>query len=113
MSDKPIDIYKIRQLLLRLYTSGRGSKFTSNSTCIACNTLKKSLQKFVSLRLTMIYIQAISDARLASAFLIEKPKTENHRIIYLELLQPALAERLKKRGDTKGIGQYWKKVRLI
>jgi hypothetical protein len=55
----------------------------------------------------------MSDAGLASAFLIEKPKTENHRIMDLELLLPALAERLKKRGVTKRIEQYWKKLTLI
>ncbi len=100
MSNKPIDMYKIRQLL-RLYASGRGSKFISNSTGIARNTVKKYLLQFVSLRLTMSDIEAMSDAQLASAFLIEKPKMENHRVISLELLLPVLAARLKKRGVTK------------
>jgi len=50
MSNKPIDMYKIRQLL-RLYASGRGSKFISNSTGIARNTVKKYLLQFVSLRI--------------------------------------------------------------
>lgn len=102
MSNKPIDMYKIRQLL-RLYASGRGSKFISNSTGIARNTVKKYLLQFVSLRLTMMDIEAMSDAQLASAFLIEKPQTENHRVIGLEQLLPALAARLKKRGVTKGM----------
>jgi transposase len=100
MSNKTIDMYKIRQLL-RLYASGRGSKFISNSTGIARNTVKKYLLQFVSLRLTMTDIEAMSDAQLASAFLIEKPTLENPRIIDLELLLPALAVRLKKRGVTK------------
>ena len=95
MSNKPIDMYKIRQLL-KLYASGRGSKFISNSTGIARNTVKKYLLQFVSLRLTMTDIEAMSDAQMANAFLMEKPRTENPRIVDLELLLPALAARLKK-----------------
>jgi transposase len=102
MSNKPIDMYKIRELL-RLYASGRGSKFISSSTGIARNTVKKYLLQFVSLRLTMADIEAMSDAELAGAFLLEKPKIEDHRVTSLELLLPALAARLKKRGVTKGM----------
>jgi hypothetical protein len=100
MSNKPIDMYKIRQLL-RLYASGRGTKFISSTTGIARNTIKKYLQQFVSLKLTMSDIEAMSDAQLARAFLIEKPAIENHRVSDLELLLPELAARLKKRGVTK------------
>jgi transposase len=100
MSNKPIDMYKIRQLL-RLYASGRGTKFISSTTGIARNTIKKYLLQFVSLRLTMSDIEAMSDAQLAQSFLIEKPAIENHRVSDLELLLPELAARLKKRGVTK------------
>ena len=93
-------MYKIRQLL-RLYASGRGTKFISSTTGIARNTIKKYLLQFVSLRLTMSDIEAMSDAQLAQSFLIEKPATENHRVSDLELLLPELAARLKKRGVTK------------
>jgi transposase len=100
MSNKPIDMYKIRELL-RLYASGRGSKFISASTGIARNTVKKYLLQFVSLRVTMADIEAMSDAQMASSFLIEKPKIKDQRIADLEHLLPALAIRLKKRGVTK------------
>ena len=49
----------------------------------------------------MTDIEAMSDAQLARAFLVEKPKTENQRISDLEFLFPVLAARLKKRGVTK------------
>ena len=100
MPNKPIDMYKIRQLL-RLYASGRGSKFISSTTGIARNTVKKYLLRFVSLRLTLTDIEAMDDAQLARAFLLEKPKTKSHRVNDLELLLPDLAARLKKRGVTK------------
>lgn len=81
MSNKTIDMYKIRQLL-RLYASGRGSKFISSTTGIARNTVKKYLLQFVSLRLTMMEMEEMSDAQMPRAFLIEKPKTANQRLSF-------------------------------
>lgn len=100
MSNKPIDMYKIRQLL-RLYASGRGSKFISHTTGIARNTVKKYLLHFISLKITMADVEAMSDAEVAQAFLIQKPKTDNQRVAELERLLPELAARLRKRGVTK------------
>jgi transposase len=57
--------------------------------------------QFVELRLTVERVEAMSDAQLAKAFLIEKPKNESHRVIDLETMLPDLAGRLKKRGVTK------------
>ena len=102
MSNKPIDMYKIRQLL-RLYASGRGTKFISNTTGIARNTIKKYLVQFVSLRCSMAEIEQMTDAQLARAFLIRKPVVEDPRVTDLESLLPTLIARLRKRGITKKI----------
>lgn len=102
MSNKPIDMFKIRQLL-RLYADGRGSKFISKATGIARNTVKKYLLKFIELRLTIDRVEAMSDKQLATLFLIEKPKVISSRVADLEALLPQLADRLKKRGITKQI----------
>ncbi len=67
MSNKPIEMFKIRQVL-RLYADGRGSKFISNTTGIARNTIKKYLIQFAELRLTIERIEAMSDKELATAF---------------------------------------------
>ena len=40
MSNKTIEMFTIRQIL-RLYASGKGTKFISKSTGIARNTVKK------------------------------------------------------------------------
>lgn len=72
MSNKPIDMFKIRQLL-RLYADGRGSKFISASTGLAPNTVKRYLLQFTGLCLTVEQADAMSDAQLAAAFLLEKP----------------------------------------
>jgi hypothetical protein len=72
MPNKPIDMYKIRQIL-RLYADGRGSKFISSTTGIARNTVKKYLAQFTSLGLSLQDIERMSDGQLASIFLPEKP----------------------------------------
>src|ERR1044071_7626894 len=100
MSNKPIDMFKIRQLL-RLYADGRGSKFISKTTGISRNTVKKYLLQFAELRLTIELVEAMSDKQLATAFLIVKPKIESSRVTDIEALLPELADKLKKRGITK------------
>ena len=100
MSNKTIDMYKIRQLL-RLYASGRGSKFISSTTGIARNTVKKYLLQFVSSKLTMMEVEEMSDGQMARVFLIEKPKTVDQRAEDLKVMLPALEACLRKRGVTK------------
>lgn len=78
MSNKTIDMFKIRQIL-RLYSEGRGSKFISKTTGTARNTVKKYLLQFVELRLTIERVETMSDGQLAKAFLIVKPKKESSR----------------------------------
>jgi len=102
MSNKPIEMFKIRQVL-RLYADGRGSKFISKATGIARNTIKKYLLLFVELRLTIEQVEAMNDKQLATAFLIEKPKATSNRSQELESMLPELVTRLKKRGVTKGM----------
>jgi transposase len=100
MSNKTIDMFKIRQVL-RLYAAGRGSKFISKTTGIARNTVKKYLLHFIELRLTVERTDAMSDGELAAVFLMEKPKAVSSRVVDLEALLPELVARLKKRGVTK------------
>lgn len=102
MSNKTIDMFKLRQLL-RLYSEGRGSKFISRTTGIARNTVKKYLLQFVALRLTIEGVDAMTDKHLATAFLIKKPVKLSSRVNDLEAMFPALATKLKKRGVTKNM----------
>ncbi len=100
MSNKTIDMFKIRQVL-RLYSDGRGSKFISKTTGVARNTVKKYLLQFIELRITIAQVDSMSDGQLAKAFFIQKPKTISSRVMDLEALLPELAVRLRKRGVTK------------
>jgi transposase len=101
MPNKTIDMFTIRQVL-RLYASGRGTKYISQSTGVARNTIKKYLRLYVTLRLTMNELDKMSDAQLSKAFLVkdETPKV-NVRLSDLQMQLPALAQMLKKRGVTK------------
>lgn len=100
MPNKPIEMYKIRQIL-RLYAGGKGSKFISKTTGVARNTIKKYLIQFASLRLTIEEVEKMSDGKLASAFLLEKPKVESDRSAALVAMMPELAAMLRKRGVNK------------
>ena len=103
MSNKTIEMFTIRQIL-RLYASGRGTKYISQSTGIARNTVKKYLYKYVLSEKTMAQIEAMTDAQMAGLFLSDDRLTViNNRVTALEPLLPALAAMLKKRGVTKGM----------
>jgi hypothetical protein len=101
MSNKTIEMFTIRQVL-RLYASGRGTKYISKSTGVARNTVKKYLYRFVILQKTLEEIEAMSDAQMSRLFLVkEKIEAPNKRLSDLESLLPSLAAMLKKRGVTK------------
>ena len=103
MSNKTIEMFVINQIL-RLYASGRGAKYISQSTGIARNTVKKYLYKYVLSEKTMAQIEAMTDAQMAGLFLNDDRITViNNRGTALEPLLPALAVMLKKRGVTKGM----------
>jgi transposase len=103
MSNKTIEMFTIRQIL-RLYASGKGTKFISQSTGVARNTVKKYLYRYVLSEKTIDQIEAMSDAEMSRLFLIKEPIVAiNKRLSELEPLLPSLAAMLKKRGVTKGM----------
>ena len=68
MSNKTIEMFTIRQVL-RLYATGRGTKYISQSTGVARNTVKKYLYRYVQLKVTMQQVDNMSDAQMSKAFL--------------------------------------------
>lgn len=110
MPNKPIDMYKIRQIL-RLYADGRGSKFISSTTGIARNTVKKYLTQFASLGLSLQDIEKMSDGQLASIFLPVKSVEVIPRVDQLAKMLPELVAMLRKRGITKSmVYQHYAKL---
>jgi transposase len=101
MPNKTIDMFAIRQII-RLYVSGRGTKYISQATGVARNTVKKYLFQYAALRITMEALDKMSDAQLSKAFLLnEKAPRASHRSVQLESLLPSLTQMFKKRGVTK------------
>jgi transposase len=101
MSNKTIEMFTIRQIL-RLYVSGRGTKFISQSTGVARNTVKKYLLRYTLAQKSLEQIEAMSDAQMSRLFLInERLEIPDKRQEDLEALLPSLASMLKKRGVTK------------
>lgn len=103
MPNKTIDMFTIRQIL-RLYAARRGTKYISQATGVARNTIKKYLRQYATLQLTMAELDKMTDAELSKAFLIkeETPKV-NTRLAHLDLQLPSLMQMLKKRGITKAM----------
>ena len=96
-------MFTIRQIL-RLYASGKGTKYISQSTGVARNTVKKYLYRYVLSEKTIEQIEAMSDAQMSGLFLIKgRMEVLNKRLSDLEPLLPLYAAMLKKRGVTKGM----------
>ena len=92
MSYKIIEMFTIRQVI-RLYASGRGTKYISQSTGVARNTVKKYLYRYVQLKITMEQLDTMSDAQMSKAFLVKKPApVPSKRITDLEALLPSFRE---------------------
>ena len=108
MSNKTIEMFTIRQIL-RLYASGRGTKFISQSTGVARNTVKKYLLRYTVVQKSLEQIEAMSDGEMSNLFLVnEIIKVPNKRREDLEMLLPSLVTMLKKRGVTKTmVHQYY------
>jgi transposase len=101
MSNKTIEMFTIRQVL-RLYASGRGTKYISQSTGVARNTVKKYLYRYVQLKITLEELYRMSDAQMSKAFLVKQSVAiPDKRVTDLEALLPSLVIMLKKRGVTK------------
>ena len=94
-------MFTIRQVL-RLYATGRGTKYISQSTGVARNTVKKYLYRYVQLKITMEQVDNMSDAQMSKSFLAKQSvPILDKRAKDLEALLPSLASMLKKRGVTK------------
>ncbi|MEI8052339.1 MAG: IS21 family transposase [Bacteroidota bacterium] len=94
-------MFTIRQVL-RLYASGKGTKYISQSTGVARNTVKKYLYRYVQSKITLEELDRMSDAQMSKAFLVKQSVAiPDKRVTDLEALLPTLVSMLKKRGVTK------------
>lgn len=106
MANKPIAMNKIRQII-KLHSYKKGKKFISQQTGIARNTVKKYIQRFQGLRLTVQDIDEMDDQRLDELFgkppaVREPPK----RYEELQVLFPYIDKELRRTGVTRE--KLWK-----
>lgn len=100
MANKTILMSRIRQIL-RMYSQGRGKKQISALTGVARNTVKKYLQKFISLKLTYADIEVMNDHQLDSLFTPGQQAPPDERYEQLQQLLPDLEKQLKRKGVTR------------
>ena len=96
MSNKTIEMFTIRQIL-RLYASGRGTKYISQSTGVARNTVKKYLHRYVQLKTTLQDLDRMSDTQLSRAFIAKEPKLATSKCLTaMKAMLPTLSDMLNK-----------------
>lgn len=108
LANKTILMSKIRQLL-RLYAQGKGKKQISPLTGLSRNTVKKYLQKFVSLKLTYADIDMREEHQLDLLFTPPSPVGKDERYEQLQELLPVIEKGLKRKGVTRL--QLWEAYR--
>jgi transposase len=100
MANKAILMSKIRQIL-RLYVQGTGKKQISAITGVARNTIKKYLQKFISLKITYADIEAMDDHQLDTLFTPQQQAPVDDRYEQMQQLLPEITKQLKRKGVTR------------
>jgi len=94
-----------------MHSQGRGKKQISTLTGISRNTVKKYLQKFVSLKLTYAQAEAMNDHELDVLFTLrEEPEAKDERYEIFQRMLPEIEKQLKRKGVTRL--QLWEAYRL-
>lgn len=99
MANKPIIMFKLRQIL-RYYTQGTSKKQISEITGIARNTVKRYINRFISLHITYENIVALSDHELEKLFIEPHPSLPDERFEQLQQLLPEIEKQLSRKGVT-------------
>lgn len=106
MANKSISMNKIRQII-KLSSYRKGKTFISKQTGVARNTVKKYIQRFRELRLTVEDINEMSDQQLNELFgkppLLKEPSKKQED---LQAFFPYLDKALRRKGVTREM--VWK-----
>jgi transposase len=109
MANKQIDMSKLRQIL-RLYSQNESKLKISELTGVSRNTLKKYINRWKRLGISLPDLECRSDQELNYLFgVIQLPEPSNKYKI-LEQFFPIIEKELKKRGVTRY--QLWNKYIL-
>jgi transposase len=100
MSNKPISMSKLRQIL-QLHSQGRSKLQIASQTGISRNTLKKYLKAFTASKLTFFEISSLSDKDVEELFIKGEEKPLGDKLQTLLHLFPSIDKELKKKGVTR------------
>lgn len=84
-----------------MYARGTGKKQISATTGVARNTIRKYLQRFISLKITYADIDAMYDYKLDRLFTPQQPPRSNEKYKRLQQLLPEIEKQLKRKGVTR------------
>jgi transposase len=104
MANKSINMLKLRQIL-RYHTQGTSKKQISAITGIARNTVKRYINRFISLHITYEDITSLSDHELEKLFIESNPKLPDERFDRLQQLLPGIEKQMSRKGVT--LLQLW------
>jgi len=100
MSNKPISMHKLRQVI-RLHGQGKGIKSINSMLGTSRNTIKKYLQIFHTSGMSYEKFFDMNDGELFTMFQVKPSPKPNQRQLDLENMLPELCKQLKRKGVTR------------
>lgn len=104
MANKTIEMNKIRQIL-RYHAQGKGKKQISLLTSASRNTVKKYIRRFISEKLTLEAIDALSDHELDLLFGKDEAPKPDSRYEVLQQMLPGIQKQMGRKGAT--LSRLW------
>jgi len=109
MAGKSIEMSKLRKVL-KLYTQGRSRHFISEYLSLSRNTVKKYINQFIELKITVEDLKEMDDSKLDDLFITKQlPELPPH-LKALYAFFPYAEKELKKTGITKML--LWREYKL-
>jgi transposase len=109
MSGTPIAMNKLRKVIA-LYSAGKSKSYISSCLHLSRNTVKKYIDQFISLRLTLDEINDANDGELEKLFIYSTPVELSSSHKDLHSFFPYAEKELKRPGVTKMV--LWKEYKI-
>lgn len=100
MAGKPIDMSRLRKVL-KLHSQGKSKSFISNYLKLSRNTVKKYINQFIRLTITIEDLEQMDDVQLEELFIKTQQEELSPKLKTLYALFPYAEKELKKTGVTK------------
>jgi transposase len=100
MAGKPIDMSRLRKVL-KLHVAGKSKSFISNYLRLSRNTVKKYINQFSKLKITLDELVNIEDKKLEELFISSQQIDLSPKLKLLYEFFPYVEKELNKTGVTK------------